>query len=340
MGNRFLKTIELIIARLKNLKNTMKNICLLILFWFVIGCKKNNAQTGGNNNTINTAYTGTGSITQGLGIITSSSIYSCTGGRITNLGTISSKDGKSWMLPGETNFVGGTKLFDLYNECNGKTPSNITLADTSNAPIIVIDEDGEVISGFLYGDNYFELYVNGKLVGVDPVPYTPFNSCFVKFKAKRPIKYAVKLIDWEENLGIGSEFNGGNPLYPGDGGFIAKFSDGTVTNSNWKAQTYYIAPLSNVNCVTEQGSNRISSSCTPYPSSAANSYALHWEIPSNWFSTSYDFKTWPAANIYTTAEVGPKVSFTNFASQFNNAQFIWSSNLILDNLVLLRYDGF
>lgn len=49
-------------------------------------------------------------------------------------------------------------------------------------------------------------------MGVDPIPYTPFNSSFVKFKAKRPIKYAIKLIDWEENLGIGSELNGGNPF--------------------------------------------------------------------------------------------------------------------------------
>jgi hypothetical protein len=320
------------------MKMKKKNVFLLFLFWLAIGCTKNNAQSG-NSNSSNSSYTGTGSITQGMGTVTANAIYSCTGGRNTNVGTIKSNDGKSWVVPGENNFSNGTKLFDLYNECNGKTPANISLADTGKAPIIVIDDDGEVISGFLYGDNYFELYVNGKLVGVDPVPYTPFNSCFVKFKAKRPIKYAVKLIDWEENLGIGSELNGGNSFYPGDGGFVAKFSDGTVTNSSWKAQTFYIAPLSNVNCVTEVGSSRKSSSCSPYPSSAAASYALHWEIPANWFSTSFDFQNWPAASNYTSAEVGPKVSFTNFASQFNNAQFIWSSNLILDNLVLLRYDG-
>jgi hypothetical protein len=315
-----------------------KVVLFLMILVSISGCKKNNAQSG-NNNSSGSTYSGTGSITQGLGTVTANAIYSCTGGRMTNVGTINSKDGKSWVVPGENNFSSGTKLFDLYNECNGKTPANISLADTAKAPIIVIDDDGEIISGFLYGDNYFELYVNGKLVGVDPVPYTPFNSCFVKFKAKRPIKYAVKLIDWEENLGIGSELNGGNSFYPGDGGFVAKFSDGTMTNSNWKAQTFYIAPLSNVNCVTEVGSNRKSSSCTPYPSSAATSYALHWEVPANWFSTSFDFQSWPAASIYTSAEVGPKVSYTNFVSQFSNAQFIWSSNLILDNLVLLRYDG-
>ena len=320
----------------------MMNYKLIILIFSIsiFGCAKNSAQT---DNTIvtdpTTTYTGSGSITQGTGTLTNNAIYSCSGGRVTNMGNIISKDNKTWILPGENSFTTGTKLFDLYNECVGKTPATISLADTAKAPIIVIDNDGEIISGFLYGDNYFELYVNGKLVGVDPVPYTPFNSSFVKFKAKRPIKYAIKLIDWEENLGIGSALNGGNSFYPGDGGFIAKFSDGTVTNSNWKAQTFYIAPLSNVNCVTETSNNRNSNGCSTYPTSANTSYALHWAIPSDWYAATYDYQAWPSANIFTSAQVGPKVAYTNFASQFSDAQFIWSSNLILDNLVLLRFDG-
>jgi hypothetical protein len=255
------------------------------------------------------------------------------------MGSITSKDNKTWILPGENNFMTSTKLFDLYNECVGKATTSIASADTSKAPITVIDADGEIITGFLYGDNYYELYVNGKLVGVDPVPYTPFNSSFVKFKAKRPIKYAIKLIDWEENLGIGSELNGGNSFYPGDGGFVAKFSDGTVTNSNWKAQTFYIAPLSNVSCVTETGNLRNSSACSTYPTSAASSYALHWAIPSDWYATAYDYKAWPSASVYTSSQVGPKTAYTNFTAQFADAQFIWSSNLVLDNVVLLRFDG-
>jgi len=315
-------------------------IIILIISISIIGCAKNSTQTDTSTVTQSTtSYTGSGSVTQGTGTLTNSSIYTCSGGRATNMGSIISKDNKAWIVPGENNFINGTKLFDLYNECVGKIPANINLADTSKAPVIVVDNDGEIISGFLYGDNYFELYVNGKLVGVDPVPYTPFNSSFVKFKAKRPIKYAIKLIDWEENLGIGSELNGGNSFYPGDGGFVAKFSDGTVTNANWKAQTFYIAPLSNVNCVTETGTNRNSSGCNTYPTSANTSYALHWAIPSDWYTSAYDFKAWPSANTFTSAQVGPKVAYTNFTSQFGDAQFIWSSNLILDNMVLLRFDG-
>ena len=147
------------------------------------------------------------------------------------------------------------------------------------------------------------------------------------------------MVDWEENLGIGSEANGSNAYHVGDGGFIAKFSDGTTTSSAWKAQTFYIAPLSDVGCVTESGSSRISSSCSSSPTSGAKSYALHWEIPSNWFATDYDFSKWPSASVYTEAQVGVKPAYGNFSASFSGSQFIWSSNLILDNLVLVRFTG-
>lgn len=284
-------------------------------------------------------YKGTGSVTQGLAKTTISSLFSCSGGRVTNVGTITSLDGKIWTVPSENNFATATKLTDLFNECTGKTPTSISSANLASTPTIVIDEDGEIITGYIHGDNYFELYVNGKLVGVDAVPYTPFNSTFVKFKAKRPIKYAIKLIDWEENLGIGSEPNGGNAYYVGDGGFIAKFSDGTTTGSAWRAQTFYISPLSDVNCVVETGTLRNSSSCSNAPTSGVNSYALHWEIPTTWFSSDYDFSKWQSATTFTDAQVGVKPAYSNFTSSFSGSQFIWSSNLKLDNVVLLRFTG-
>ena len=313
----------------------MKHIAIILFVLISFSCKKSSS-TAVDDTSI--TYTGTGSVTKGLAATTVSNLYSCTGGRVTAVGTISSSDGKSWIVPAENNFATGIKLPDLYNECNGKYFASIAEVDTASVPITVIDADGEIITGYIYGDNYFELYVNGKLLGVDAVPFTPFNASFVKFRAKRPIKYAIKLVDWEENLGVGTELNGGDANHPGDGGFAAKFSDGTVTNSSWKAQTYYIAPLSSPNCVTETGNSRISSSCS-VPSSAANAYTLHWAIPTNWYASDYDASTWPNAVAYSSRIVGPKVAYSNFATQFGNAQFIWSSNLILDNLVLIRYTG-
>ena len=314
---------------------SMLLICpLLALF----ACNKESSSNADTATNISD-YKGTGSITQGLGTTTQSSLFSCTGGRVTSVGSITSTDGKIWTLPAENSYTSAAKLPDLYNECNGKTPASIAQVATDAVPVTVIDNDGEIITGYIYGDNYFELYVNGKLVGVDAVPFTPFNSCYVKFKAKRPVKYAIKLVDWEENLGIGSELNAGDAYHPGDGGFIAKFSDGTSTSADWKAQTFYIAPLASVSCVTESGSARISSACSSSPSSGAKSFALHWAIPTNWFASDYDFSSWPTAKVFSEATVGPKVAYSNFAAQFSGAQFIWSSNLILDNLVLLRFTG-
>jgi hypothetical protein len=317
-----------------------KSRTLFIFGLCILGCKSMEVPTSSSSlASSGSAYAGSGSLTQGIGQTTQSNLFTCPGGRVTNMGKITSTDNKTWILPGENEFSTGTRLFDLYNECAKITPGSLNQIDTSKALVIEIDADGEIISGFLYGDNYYELYVNGKLVGVDPVPYTPFNSSFVKFRAKRPVQYAIKLIDWEENLGIGSEVNGTNAFYPGDGGFSAKFSDGTITNNLWKAQTFYIAPLSNASCVTESGTSRNSANCTLMPTSAATAYALHWEIPSNWYAKGFDYSSWPAATLYTSAQVGPKTAYTNFTNQFGAAQFIWSSNLVLDNVVLLRFQG-
>lgn len=312
----------------------------MCIAFVVYACSKKQDDSNNNDNTATTpvSYTGTGSATMGMGIRTGNYLYNCSGGRMTAVGTIKSTDGKTWTVPAEVNFTTAAKLPDLWNECNGKTPSSITAVDTASVPVTVIDADGVVISGFIFCDNYFELYVNGKLVGVDGVPYTPFNSCFVKFKAKRPVKYAIKAVDWEENLGIGSENNAGDPIHAGDAGFIAKFSDGTQTSSAWKAQVFYIAPLANPNCVTENGVARTSGGCS-LPASASASYALHWALPAGWSNSDYDFSAWPAATTYTNNVVGAKEPYTNFAAQFGNAQFIWTSNLVLDNLVLFRFTG-
>ena len=87
--------------------------------------------------------------------------------------------------------------------------------------------------------------MNGTLVSVDNTPYTPFNSSIVRFRVKRPYTLAFLVVDWDAHLGQGMEVFPNTPAgkdwYPGDAGLIARFSDGTVTDSNWKAQSFYIA---------------------------------------------------------------------------------------------------
>ena len=284
------------------------------------------------------------SITQGRAATTTANLLPA-GQRVSAVGSITATDGTVWTVPAATQFATGTRAGDLYNDVTGVTPASIAAASAAiaSAPTVVVDADGEVITGYIFADNYFELYVNGTLVGVDPVPYTPFNSCFVKFKAKRPITYAFKLVDWEENLGLGTELNGGNAYYPGDGGLMASFSDGTVTNGNWKAQSFNIAPLDNPALVIEQPNGTHDSSAATAHTLTETAYALHYPVPADWYSKTFADSGWPAATTYTEATVGVnnKPAFTNFPAQFSTsgAQFIWSSNLVLDNEVVVRYTG-
>jgi len=119
------------------------------------------------------------------------------------VGQITATDGTVITVPAVTALQKGIgpKSHDLYNECTQITPKTSAEVSTANVPVIEVDPDGEVVTGFIVSDNYWEMYVNGKPVSVDNTPYTPFNSAIVKFKAKRPYTIAFLLVDWEEHLG-------------------------------------------------------------------------------------------------------------------------------------------
>ena len=144
------------------------------------------------------------------------------------VGEITAKDGTKFTVPTANNFETAPKLPDLYNECAGVTPKDMSALDLNKVPVVEVDKDGEVVTGFMVADNYFELYINGKLIGVDATPFTPFNSHAVRFRVKRPYTIAVLGQDWEDKLGLGMEVFQGNTWHFGDGGFVAKFSDGTA----------------------------------------------------------------------------------------------------------------
>lgn len=280
-----------------------------------------------------------GSVTQGVGVTIHSDIMpNCPSNHVTPLGRITSADNRVWLVPTDSTFLRATKLPDLYNQCNSAVPTDISAINLKSIPVTTIDIAGDTITGFLFADNYFELYINGVLVGVDPVPFTPFNSSVVRFKVSRPYTIACKLVDWEENLGLGSEKQTGNNYHPGDGGFIAQFSDGTKTDSTWKTQSFYIAPIQNLSDVVELPNGiHSTANATITPTCNNNCYGVHYVIPNNWEATSFDDSSWPNAKIYSAAQVTNQPAYTNFAkTAWGNANFIWSSNLILDNVVLTR----
>lgn len=281
-----------------------------------------------------------GSITQGLGkMLIQDLMPNCKSNHVTPLGEITSTDNKRWSVPSDSTFISAPKLKDLYNQCNNILHNSLESVKLEDVPITTINPDGEIITGYLFADNYFELYINGQLIGVDAVPFTPFNSSIVRFRVTKPYTIAVKLVDWEEHVGLGMEIQSQNKqYYAGDGGFIAQFSDGTVTDATWKTQSFYIAPIQNLEDVIEQP-NGIHSTvkASTSPSCSTSCYGIHYDIPGDWNKTDFNDLQWPNAFVYNASEVTSQSAYTNFAkSAWKDAKFIWSSNLFLDNVVLTR----
>ncbi|NHN32466.1 hypothetical protein [Paenibacillus agricola] len=282
------------------------------------------------------------SFTQGVAKTTNPELFACKGGRVTGLGEIKSEDGQTWVVPSNIN----TKLVnasDMSNPCTKVEHTHVAAIDLSKVPVVEIDPAGEIITGYIFADNYFELYVNGKAVAKDAVPFTPFNSHVVRFKASYPITYAFKVVDWEENLGLGTEDNKGNKYHPGDAGIVATFSDGTVTNESWKAQSFYIAPLMSKNDLVVEEKNGKMIHSTPKasatPSCKTDCYAAHFAVPDRWYAVDFNDASWPQATTYKTANVGVdnKREYTSFSNEFGKGKFVWTNNLVLDNEILLRY---
>ncbi len=333
--------------RMMKIKNTL--LLMAFLFLTLVACK-NSKETSRTNSE---QYNGTASVTQGFANVITQNIYDCDRGRKAPIGTITASDGSVWTVPSLVNFTENSFPFasDLYNPCTKVEYRTATdaLAALDGSDIVEIDADGEVITAFVFADNYFEMYINGVPTGKDNVPFTEFNSNIVRFKVKKPFTIAMKLVDWEENSGLGSESNRGKAYHPGDGGMVAVFKDQSgqiiaTTNSDWKAQTFYTAPLKNLSCATEEGSLRLTNECNTDDSDDATSYyALHWEIPSDWNTKNFDDSQWSGATEFTNAVIGVdnKPAYTNFVDIFdsstNDAKFIWSTNVVLDNEVIVRY---
>ncbi len=162
----------------------------------------------------------------------------------------------------------------------------------------------------VYADNWFVLFINGKLRVVDPIEYMPHNVVSVDLLPEYPMTIAVMAMD-NADPKTGLEY--GNRI--GDAGLIIKFSDGTVTNAKWKAKSFFKGPL-----------NR----------EVANPQVRHDPIPANWHAVDFDDSSWAAATEYTEERVNPKESFQQAKEAFAGAKFIWSADLDLDNTVIFR----
>jgi phosphatidylethanolamine-binding protein (PEBP) family uncharacterized protein len=181
----------------------------------------------------------------------------------------------------------------------------------------------------IWADNWFSLYINGKKVGEDSVSILTersFNSEKIKFTASYPLTVGVIAKDFTENSS-GLEYIGKPNQQIGDGGIIIQIREvatGKViaySSRDWKVLTVNRAPL-NPECV------KSSSPLTECKS-------LITSIPSTWASAKFKDTSWKNASEYSREAVGVKDGFFDF-SWSPSASLIWSSDLKLDNTILLR----
>ena len=181
----------------------------------------------------------------------------------------------------------------------------------------------------VWADNWFAMYVNGLKVAVDPVPITTtksFNKVSINFKAKYPLTVAIIAKDYVENKS-GLEYIGTPQQQLGDAGIVAQIHELAsgklvgATSKSWKSLTLFRAPL-NPDCVK---------STSPLVDCQSKTISA----PANWYSPSFNDKTWTTAKPYTEAQVGVKDGY-NEIEWDENAKLIWSSSLTVDNTVLFR----
>jgi len=159
-----------------------------------------------------------------------------------------------------------------------------------------------------YADNWCAIFINGKLVAADAIDFLPHNQIAVRILPEYPMTIAVLAKD-NADPATGLEY--GNQI--GDGGFILKLGDGTVTNARWKAKAFFTGPLN---------------------SDIARPQVTRTPLPERWYARDFDDSAWGFATEYTAARVGPDGDYV--AADFTGAAFIWTSDLNLDNTVIFR----
>lgn len=161
----------------------------------------------------------------------------------------------------------------------------------------------------VYADNWFILYINGEQVAVDPIKFIPHNVVSVDVLPSYPMTIAVMARD-NADPKTGMEYAN---TQIGDGGFVLKFGDGTVTNGTWKAKRFSWGPINR-----DLKSPRVE----------------NLPIPEDWYAIGFDDSSWEFAKEYSEDQVSPKQPF--YDHDFKGASFIWTDDLEIDNTVIFR----
>ncbi len=189
-----------------------------------------------------------------------------------------------------------------------------------------------VISGDVWVDNWFRLYVNGRELIEDSVSIRTersFNAERFTFRADPPFTFAFEFRDFMENE-TGLEYIGTGRQQMGDGGAIAQFRNAqtgapiAVTDGNWRCLTVQHAPVDTA-CARERNPTVDSGACAQRVT----------EFPDNWTAPDFDDSAWPRATEHSAGDVRPKDGY-NGIDWLDEAKFIWGPDLQRDNVVLCR----
>lgn len=214
-------------------------------------------------------------------------------------------------------------------EATTTTAADAGPSDASTATTAAATGEPVSFTAEVWADNWFSLTVNGEAVGEDSVPITTersFNSETIEFEATYPLTVAMVTKDFKED-DSGLEYIGTPQQQMGDGGFIAQITDNTtgevvaVTDGTWKGLAIQRAPL-NTECET---------SADP----AAECESEELDEPAGWTDADFDDADWEAATVYTADDVQPKEGYEDVAWD-PEAQFLWTSDLNVDNTILWR----
>ncbi|MBU2963431.1 PEBP family protein [Citreicella sp. C3M06] len=189
----------------------------------------------------------------------------------------------------------------------------------------------ETYSADVWADNWFEMRVNGAQVAEDSVPITTersFNAESFTFEAERPFTIGLVAKDFIEN-DTGLEYIGTRRQQMGDGGVILQITDaqGThvaLSNADWRCHVIHTAPLDK-SCENE---------ASPVAGEGVCTFDISAE-PEGWDEASFDASDWPQADVYSAAQVDPKMGYNDVAWA-KDADFIWGPDLEQSNTVLCR----
>lgn len=191
--------------------------------------------------------------------------------------------------------------------------SSLSLGQSSKRPGapdgIVKPRISDTVPLNVYADNWFKLYINGKLIAIDSIDFMPHNVISVDILPEYPMTIAVMAKDNADAV-TALEYNDSNI---GDGGFILKIGPDVVTDSSWKAKNFFHGPING---------------------DMKNPQVRKTRIPENWWAIDFDDSDWERATEHSEAAVGPKAPF--YEKDFRGAKFIWTGDLKLDNTILFR----